>query len=115
MVRAIGRRAARALAFCLVTAFAASGCNAKSQVVCDKLDGCGLLSGSAEECVETIRRGFAEEGVDGEKLTLCIDCASIKFCDELRQGLCADSCAEVLEELRQSGVLPARASDAGAE
>jgi len=106
---------ARSLAFCLVTAPWAIACNAKSQVVCDKLHGCGLLSGSAEECVETIRLGFAEDGVDGEKLTLCIDCASIKFCDELRQGLCEDSCAQVLEELRQSGVLPARASDAGAQ
>jgi hypothetical protein len=89
----------------LVTAgFAA--CSAKSAVVCDKLEGCGLLEGTADECVDKIRRGFAEDGVDGEKLTKCIDCMGVKYCDELRKGLCEEDCSEVLEQLRQAGILP---------
>jgi hypothetical protein len=119
MIRSVFRaakiRVARSVLICVASAPWAGACNAKSAVVCDKLEGCGLLSGSADECVETIRRGFADDGVDGQKLTQCIDCVSIKFCDELRSGACEEDCGEVLQELRNSGILPpAEAGAAGA-
>src|SRR5262245_27022749 len=97
MVRATRTRVA--WAFWIGVAASAIACNPKSAVVCDKLEGCGLLSGSADQCVETIRRGFADDGVDAEKLTKCIDCASVKFCNELKAGECQEDCAEVLRAL----------------
>lgn len=110
MLRARGLWASRSFAL-WASLIAGVGCEAKAQVVCDELHGCGLLSTSTEACVQSIRRGFAEDGVDGPMLTLCIDCASLKFCSELRQGLCEQSCAEVLAQLRESGI--ASASPAG--
>ena len=119
MIRTVFRaakfRLARAVLVCAASAPWASACNAKSAVVCDKLEGCGLLRGSADECVENVRRGFADDGVDAQKLTKCIDCLSIKFCDELRAGACEADCGEVLEELRKSGILPGADAGAGGE
>ena len=106
MLRAARSGIAWALWFGVGVAPWASACNAKSAVVCDKLDGCGLLSRSADECVETIHRGFEDDGVDGEKLTKCIDCVSTKFCNELRAGQCEENCAPVLRQLRLRGILP---------
>ncbi|HEX6278214.1 MAG TPA: hypothetical protein VFZ53_34450 [Polyangiaceae bacterium] len=94
------------LAACALALAWVGSCSAKSAVVCDKLEGCGLLRGSAEDCVETIRKGFADDGVDGEKLTKCIDCFGVKYCSELERGLCEEDCSEVLQQLRRRGILP---------
>jgi hypothetical protein len=104
-----------ALWFGVVAAPWTIACNPKSAVVCDKLEGCGVLSGSADECVETIRRGFADDGVDGKKLTKCIDCVSVKFCNELKAGACEEDCAPVLKELRLRGILPREDAGTGGE
>lgn len=113
MVRAVRTRVPWALCFGVVAL--ASACNPKSAVVCDKLEGCGLLSGSADQCVETIHRGFADDGVDGELLKKCIDCVSVKFCSELKAGECEEDCAKVLLQLRLRGILSSRDAGAGGE
>jgi hypothetical protein len=117
MFGALAGRAARTLVLCVACAISIVACHAKSQVVCDKLQGCGLLSGTPEECVDKIRQGFSEEGVDGEKLTKCIDCFGVKFCSEIRAGECDEQCSEVLEQLRQAGIIgsPAPNADAGGD
>jgi hypothetical protein len=106
MRRRSSARFARELVACALVLAWVGSCSAKSAVVCDKLEGCGLLRGSAEDCVETIRKGFADDGVDGEKLTKCIDCFGVKYCDEIERGLCEEDCGEVMKELRRRGILP---------
>jgi hypothetical protein len=113
MRRRSSSRFARELAACALVLAWVGSCSAKSAVVCDKLEGCGLLRGSAEDCVETIRKGFADEGVDGEKLTKCIDCFGVKYCDEIERGLCEEDCGEVLRELRRRGILEDGDRDGG--
>jgi len=104
----------RELVACALVLAWVGSCSAKSAVVCDKLEGCGLLRGSAEDCVETIRKGFADDGVDGEKLTKCIDCFGVKYCSELERGLCEEDCSEVLQQLRRNGILPREGGEGGA-
>ena len=110
-------RTARRIVLYVAGAISIVACHAKSQVVCDKLQGCGLLTGDVDDCVEHIRQGFAEEGVDGEKLTKCIDCMGVKYCAEIRAGQCEEDCGEVLEQLRQAGIIGNNppATDAGGD
>ena len=91
------------------------GCQAKAAVVCAKLEGCGLLAGTATECEQVVREAFADDGVDGEKLTLCIDCFATHFCSEISGGRCEEDCAEVLEQIREAGIIgePEQQPDAG--
>jgi hypothetical protein len=119
MMRAMPRpRPASVVRWALVFTFVAAGfaaCSPKSVVVCEKLEGCGLLREDTDECVETIRKSFAEDGVDAEKLTKCIDCFGVKYCDEIRAGGCEEDCAEVLEDLRRRGILRDRDDGGGGE
>jgi hypothetical protein len=87
------------------------GCQSKVAVVCDKLEGCGLIQRSYDECVDIVETAYEEDRVDDAALTLCIDCLSFNFCDAIAAGECGDTsdqatgdpglCGEVVQQLRQ--------------
>jgi len=118
MRRSPAARALRALALCGLGTACFISCHAKSVVVCEKLEDCGLLAGTADQCVDQIREGFADNGVDAKMLTHCIDCLGLKFCSEIERGLCEEDCGEVLRQLRRTDNNPRNdggASGAGGE
>lgn len=89
-----------------------TACHSKVAVVCDKLNGCGLLERSTSECEDSVTRAFASEGVDKEQLTHCVDCLGLKFCDEIRAGRCDEDCGDVFAEMRARGLIgPSVASE----
>jgi hypothetical protein len=87
-----------------------TGCHSKVAVVCDKLEGCGLIRRSYDECVDIVETAYEDERIDDAALTLCVDCLSFNFCDAIAGGACGDTseqatgdpgqCGEVVQQLR---------------
>lgn len=87
-----------------------TGCHSKVAVVCDKLEGCGLIRRSYDECVDIVETAYEEDRIDNEALTLCVDCLSFNFCDAIVGGACGDTsdqatgapgqCGGIVQQLR---------------
>jgi hypothetical protein len=87
------------------------GCHSKLAVVCDKLDGCGLMQRSYDECVDIVETAFDDDRIDDEQLAKCVDCLSFNFCSAIADGACGDlsqagtgdpgKCGEVLKQIRE--------------
>lgn len=81
----------------LLLALAAIGlptCSSKVAVVCDKLDGCGLMERSYDECVDVVETAFEDDQIEDEDLSKCVDCLSFNFCSAIEDGACGDLSAE---------------------
>jgi hypothetical protein len=90
-------------------------CHSKVAVVCDKLEGCGLIRRSYDECVDVVETAYEEDRIDDAALALCVDCLSFNFCDAIVGGACGDTsdsatgdpgknpgqCGEVVQQLRE--------------
>src|SRR5688572_259728 len=87
------------------------GCHSKVAVVCDKLEGCGLIQRSYDQCVDIVETAYEDDHIDNAALTLCVDCLSFNFCDAIAGGACGDisdqatgdpgQCGEVVQQLRE--------------
>jgi len=103
-------RAAKFLLLALCAA-ALPSCHSKVAVVCDKLDGCGLLKRSYDQCVDIVETAFEDDRINDEQLTKCVDCVSFNFCSALQKGVCGDvspkgsgapgKCGEVVRQIRE--------------
>jgi hypothetical protein len=95
----------------MLCGLALTGCHSKVAVVCDKLEGCGLIQRSYDECVDIVETAYEEDRIDDAALTLCVDCLSFNFCDAIVGGACGDTadavtedpglCGEVVQQLRE--------------
>ena len=93
------------------TGLFASNCSSKVAVVCDKLEGCGLIERSYDECVDVIETAFEDDRIEDEALSKCVDCLSFNFCSAIEGGACGDVseessgdpgvCGEVVEQMRE--------------
>lgn len=91
--------------------FFVSNCSSKVAVVCDKLEGCGLIERSYDECVDVVETAFEDDRIEDEALTKCVDCLSFNFCSAIEDGACGDVseepsgdpgvCGEVITQLRE--------------
>jgi hypothetical protein len=89
----------------------ASSCSSKVAVVCDKLDGCGLMERSYDECVDVVETAFEDDRIGDEALSKCVDCLSFNFCSAIEDGECGDVtgeldgdpgvCGDVLVQIRE--------------
>jgi hypothetical protein len=103
-------RAAKFLLLALC-ALALPGCHSKVAVVCDKLDGCGLIKRNYDQCVDIVETAFEDDRINGEELTKCVDCLSFNFCSAIRNEACGDvsaqgtgdpgKCGAVVRQLRE--------------
>ena len=97
-----------ALAMC---GLVSPACNSKVAVVCDKLDGCGLMERSYDECVDVVETAYEDDRIEDEALSKCVDCLSFNFCSAIEDGICGDVsgeltgepgvCGEVVEQIRE--------------
>jgi hypothetical protein len=96
------------LALCAVSLAA---CHSKVAVVCDKLEGCGLIKRNYDECIDVVETAFEDDRIDDEQLTKCVDCMSFNFCSAIQDGACGDvspegggdpgKCGEVVGQIRE--------------
>ena len=106
-------RTTRALTLLLLVAVATglTMCHSKVAVVCDKLDGCGLMKRSYEECVDVVETAFSDDRIDDKELSKCVDCLSFNFCSAIEDGACGDisengdgepgECGDVVRQIRE--------------
>jgi hypothetical protein len=98
----------------LLFALAAPGlpaCSSKVAVVCAKLDGCGLIERSYDECVDVVETAFEDDRIEDEDLAKCVDCLSFNFCSAIENGACGDMsdaatgepgvCGDVVRQIRE--------------
>jgi hypothetical protein len=98
----------------LLLALAAIGlptCSSKVAVVCDKLEGCGLIERTYDECVDVVETAFEDDLIEDEALSKCVDCLSFNFCSAIEDGACGDMseepsgdpgvCGEVVQQIRE--------------
>ena len=88
-----------------------STCSSKVAVVCDKLEGCGLIERDYDECVDVVETAFADDRIEDEALSKCVDCLSFNFCSAIEDGACGDLskegkgdpgvCGEVVRQIRE--------------
>jgi len=103
-------RAARLILLAL-GAIALPACHSKVAVVCDKLDGCGLIKRSYAECVDVVETAFQDDRINDEQLAKCVDCLSFNFCSAIQNEVCGDisengggdpgQCGEVVRQIRE--------------
>lgn len=103
----------RAATFLLLVlcAVALPSCHSKVAVVCDKLDGCGLMKRSYDQCVDIVETAFEDDRINDEQLTKCVDCLSFNFCSAIQNDACGDvspegtgdpgKCGEVVKQIRE--------------
>ena len=106
-------RTTRAAKLLLIAIFglALPACHSKVAVVCDKLDGCGLIKRSYEECVDIVETAFSDDRIDDKELSMCVDCLSFNFCSAIEDGACGDmsengkgepgECGDVVRQIRE--------------
>lgn len=106
-------RTKRALSLLLLFAVATgvANCSSKVAVVCDKLDGCGLMKRDYDECVDVVETAFADDRIDDKELSKCVDCLSFNFCSAIEDGACGDldydgkgepgECGEIVRQIRE--------------
>ena len=106
-------RTTRAANFLLLTlsAIALPTCHSKVAVVCDKLDGCGLIKRSYDQCVDVVETAFQDDRIDEKQLAKCVDCLSFNFCSAISDGVCGDvskqptgdpgKCGQVVQQIRE--------------
>src|SRR6187399_1588019 len=92
-------------------AMALPTCHSKVAVVCDKLQGCGLIERTYSECVDVVETAFQDERIDDEELAKCVDCLSFNFCSAISDGVCGDvsrpptgdpgKCGAVVQQIRE--------------
>ena len=75
-----------------------SNCSSKVAVVCDKLEGCGLIERSYDECIDVVETAFEDDRIEDEALSKCVDCLSFNFCSAIEDGVCGDVSGEANEE-----------------
>jgi hypothetical protein len=88
-----------------------SNCSSKVAVVCDKLEGCGLIERTYAECVDVVETAFADDRIEDEALSKCVDCLSFNFCSAIEDGACGDLskkgegepgvCGDVVRQIRE--------------
>ncbi len=103
-------RAATLLVFAVV-ATGVTNCSSKVAVVCDKLDGCGLMERTYEECVDVVETAYGDDRIEDQALSKCVDCLSFNFCSAIEDGACGDVsnkgggdpgvCGEVVRQIRE--------------
>ena len=103
-------RAAKLL-FIAVVGIGLPRCHSKVAVVCDKLEGCGLIERSYDECVDAVETAFEDDRIEDEALAKCVDCLSFNFCSAIEDGACGDIsrnatgeplvCGEVVQQMRE--------------
>jgi|SRR6186713_2970071 len=106
-------RTTRAARLLLIAIFGLglTACHSKVAVVCDKLDGCGLIERSYDECVDVIETAFEDDRIEDEQLAQCVDCLSFNFCSAIEDDACGDLsekptgdpgvCGEVVQQIRE--------------
>jgi hypothetical protein len=105
------RTRAAKLLFIALAALGLPTCHSKVAVVCDKLDGCGLIERSYEECVDVVETAFEDDRIEDEALAKCVDCLSFNFCSAIEDGACGDRsekatgdpgmCGDVVRQIRE--------------
>jgi hypothetical protein len=105
------RTRAAKLLFIALAALGLPTCHSKVAVVCDKLDGCGLIERSYEECVDVVETAFEDDRIEDEALAKCVDCLSFNFCSAIEDGACGDMsekatgdpgmCGDVVRQIRE--------------
>jgi hypothetical protein len=81
-----------------VAAIVLPTCHSKVAVVCDKLEGCGLIERSYEECVDAVETGYEDDRIEDKALAKCVDCLSFQFCSAIQNGACGDLSEEASGE-----------------
>jgi hypothetical protein len=94
-----------------VAAIVLPTCHSKVAVVCDKLEGCGLIERSYDECVDAVETAYEDDRIEDKALAKCVDCLSFQFCSAIQNGACGDIseeptgdpgvCGDVVRQLRE--------------
>jgi hypothetical protein len=90
-------RAAHSLLLALA-AIVLPTCHSKVAVVCDKLDGCGLIQRSYDECVDVVETAYEDNRIEDKAIAKCVDCLSFNFCSAIQNGACGDISGEASED-----------------